>query len=309
MVRRVGLNGNCLGTPDLKIPEASLAKLLEASASAADCDTIGLLMGETWRLSDFGVLCLLLQHQPSLRDSLQALINYRHLLSDSIAIDVSEHGSASIVRCALITDRSQAGRQPMELAMAALMALCRHQLGADWQPQCVHFTHSAPTRLGVHQRVFGLNLTFNSDFDGLALRTSELHQHKADSDLLMAAYARSFIDSQPRPAQSQYHHAVLRALHHLMPQGQHSIQRIAQSLGMSARTLQRQLDTEGLSFQGLLNDLRKQRATQLVQGRTHSLTDVAHQLGFAETSVFSRWFRKHFGASPSCWQDQTKRGQ
>lgn len=264
MVRRVGLHGNCLSTPDLKIPEASLAQLLEASASAAACDTIGLKMGETWRLSDFGVLCLLLQHQPSLNDALQALVNYRHLLSDSIAIDVSEHGSSSVVRCALITERSQAGRQPMELAMAALMALCRHQLGADWQPQCAHFSHCAPAQLALHQRVFGLNLAFNSDFDGFALRTSELHQHKAGNDLIMATYAKSFIDAQPRPAQGPCHHAVLRALHHLMPQGQHSMQRIAQSLGMSARTSQRQLDAEGLSFQGLLNDLRKQRATQLV---------------------------------------------
>ena len=82
MLRHVGLDPSCLLTPDLRIPEVSLANLLDASSKTGDSRSLGLLMGESWRLSDFGVLSLLLQHQPTLRQALSEFKNYRHLLSE-----------------------------------------------------------------------------------------------------------------------------------------------------------------------------------------------------------------------------------
>ena len=69
----VGLDRQCLVSPDLRVPEASLAQVLEVSSRSAECQALGLLIGESWRLSDFGVLSLLLQHQPTLRRTLAEL--------------------------------------------------------------------------------------------------------------------------------------------------------------------------------------------------------------------------------------------
>lgn len=299
MLRHVGLDPSCLLTPDLRIPEVSLANLLEASSKSGDSRSLGLLMGESWQLSDFGVLSLLLQHQPTLRQALAELKNYRHLLSDSVVIDITEHQQVAVVQCALVTGRTHPGRQPMELAVAALLSLCRHQLGAHWMPRRVHFAHAAPLSTVIHQRVFGPHLEFGSGFDGLVLGTEELDRHRALSDPNMARYARDFIDLQPRGQTQKVSHAVHRAVHLLLPRGQHTIEQVAQQLGLSTRTLQRQLAEEGANFQSLVNDVRREQAQRLIEGQAHSITEVAHLVGFAETSAFSRWFGQQFGVAPS----------
>lgn len=303
MLRHVGLDPSCLLTPDLRIPETSLAHILEASSQSADSSALGLLMGESWRLSDFGVLSLLLQHQPTLRHALTELQQYRHLLSDSVVVDITDHAPLSIVQCALVTGRTHPGRQPMELAVAALLSLCHHQLGRDWMPRRVHFSHPAPPSIWIHQRVFGFHLEFGSGFDGIVLSKEELDRHNPLSDPHMARYAKDFIDLQPRRDQpQQVSQAVLRAVHILMPRGMHNIEQVGLTLGMSVRTLQRQLGQEGAQFLSLVNDVRREQALRLIEGQAHSITEVAQRVGFTETSAFSRWFGQQFGVAPSRWK-------
>lgn len=302
MLRHVGLDPSCLLTPDLRVPEISLANILEASSKSSEGQSLGLLMGETWRLSDFGVLSLLLQHQPTLRQALQAFQKYRHLLSDSVVVDIAEHPQLTVLQCALVTGRTHPGRQPMELAVAALLSLCRHCLGRDWMPRRVHFTHAAPASTLIHQRVFGPFLEFGADFDGLVLGKDELDRQNVLIDPGMARYARDFIELQPRSGAPKVSLGVLRAVHLLMPRGQHSIEQISQHLGVSPRTLQRQLEQEGANFQSLVNDVRREQALRLIEGQAHSITEVAQLIGFAETSAFSRWFSRQFGVSPSRWK-------
>jgi AraC-like DNA-binding protein len=301
MLSHVGLDQSCLHTPDLRIPEASLAAVLETSAKAAACSSLGLLMGESWRLSDFGVISLLLQHQPTLRQALLDLERYRHLLSDSVALSVTDYRTATVVRVVLVTGRPHPGRQPVELAVAALLSLCRFHLGARWMPRSVHFTHAAPESLGVHRRVFGAQLEFGSEFDGIVLAEGELDQLNPASDPHMARYAKDYIEMQPRGGRRCVAHDVRRAVHLLLPCGRASIEQVGHNLGMSPRTLQRQLEKAGQSFQSLLNDVRREQAVRCLEGQAHTVSQIAQLLGFAETSAFSRWFSSQFGVSPSRW--------
>ena len=302
MIQHVGLDQTCLLTPDLWVPEASLAELLEASAKATGGASIGLLVGESWRLSDFGVISLLLQHQPTLRHALTELKHYRHLLSDSLVVDLVEYPNVAVIQVALVTGRANPGRQPVEMVVGALLSLCRFQLGPRWLPRSVHFSHPAPTSMQIHQRVFHAPLEFGSEFDGIVLSKGELDQLNPLCDPYMARYARDYIDLQPRNDCGTVAHDVRRALHVLLPRGQNSIQQVGQSLGVSPRTLQRQLEQVGENFQSLVNDVRREQATRYLSGQTHSILQIAALLGFAETSVFSRWFSTQFGMPPSRWK-------
>lgn len=304
MIRYVGLDQTCLLTPDLWVPEASLAEMLESSAKAADSASIGLLVGESWRLSDFGVISLLLQHQPTLRQALIELKRYRHLLSDSLVLDLVEYPNVTVMQLALVTGRGAPGRQPVELVIAALLSLCRFMLGPRWAPRSVHFSHPAPVSLQIHQRVFRAQLEFGSEFDGMVLNKGDLDQLNPLSDPNMASYAKDYIDQQPRNGCGNVAHDVRRALHVLLPRGQNSIQQVGQSLGVSPRTLQRQLEQVGGNFQSLVNDVRREQAMRYLNGQAHSILQISALLGFAETSVFSRWFSTQFGMPPSRWKKE-----
>jgi AraC-like DNA-binding protein len=301
MLDRVGLDRECLRTPDLRIPEASLAELLESSAGAAEGASVGLLVAETWRLPDFGVISLLLQHEPTLRDALRELERYRHLISDSVVISVTDHRDLAVLRLDLVTGRSIPGRQPVELAIGALLSLCRFNLGPRWMPRSVHFTHPAPASVRIHLRAFGPRLEFGSEFDGIVLGRDELDRTNPASSPDMARYARQYIELQPRGGPGSIVHDVRRAVHAHLARGGHGLEQIGRSLGTSPRTLQRQLEDAGASFQSVVNEVRREQATRYLEGRAHNVSQIAELLGFAETSVFSRWFGNQFGVSPSRW--------
>lgn len=301
MVSHAGLDRQCLLTPDLRVPEALLTQVLEVSAKAADCATLGLLVGESWRLSDFGVISLLLQHQPSLRQTLFELKQYRHLMSDSVAINIAEYPNVSVLELSLVTSGALPGRQRIELAIGALLALCRFHLGAQWAPRRVHFTHASPASVQPHQRAFGPQLEFGSDFDGIVLGKGDLDRLNTASDPNMARYAQHFIDLQPRTGERNLAQDVRRSVHILLPRGRSHIDQISQSLGLSTRTLQRQLEQSGENFQALVNEVRREQATRYLEGRAHSVTQIAKLLGFAEISAFSRWFSQQFHMPPSRW--------
>jgi len=302
MVRHVGLDRQCLFTPDMRVPEASWTQVLETSAKAAQCNTLGLMVGESWRLSDFGVLSLFLQHQPTLRQTLIELKRYRHLLSDSVMVDIAEYPYVSVLQLALVAHRAHPGRHRLELAMGALLSLCRFQLGAQWTPRRVHFSHEAPANVQAHQCLFGPSLEFGSEFDGIVLGKDELDRVNTSSSPDMARYAQNFIDLQPRSSERNVAHDVRRALHVLLPRGRSNLDQVSQSLGMSARTLQRQLEQMGENFQSLVNEIRRDQATRYLDGRLYSITQITQLLGFAETSAFSRWFSQQFDMPPSRWR-------
>lgn len=93
---------------------------------------------------------------------------------------------------------------------------------------------------------------------------------------------------------SRVQHALLDAL----PDGAPSKPAIARALGMSARNLQRHLAEEGTSFKALLNEARVSLAGHYVEEGRLSVTAVAFVLGFADTSTFSRAFKRWTGLSP-----------
>lgn len=78
-----------------------------------------------------------------------------------------------------------------------------------------------------------------------------------------------------------------------------SLEETAAQLHVSPRTLMRQLKAEDCSWQELLDESRKARALWWLRSTTQPVDAIAARLGFADTSNFSRTFRRWFGKTPT----------
>ncbi|WP_326491241.1 AraC family transcriptional regulator [Paraburkholderia sp. HD33-4] len=311
-LHEVGLDPSCLTTPDLRIPESSLAEVIAVSACAAGTASLGVRIGEAWRLSDFGPLSLFLQHQPTLRHVLAQIENYRYLLSDSVVIHVEEIADVAVVHVGLVTGRPDPGPEIVELTVGVVFSLMRSVLGPQFLPRSVHFTHAAPAHLEVHRRFLGRHVEFGSQFDSIVLSRQDLDRPNPLADARLAHYAQQLLDLQPRYNPESLADNVRRTIHVLLPRGQGTIEPISLRLGLTPRTLQRQLEQTGQRFSTLLNEVRESLAVRYLIQPNHSMSDIADLLGFSELSAFSRWFSAEFGKPPSQWRnaylDQTPAG-
>jgi AraC-like DNA-binding protein len=74
---------------------------------------------------------------------------------------------------------------------------------------------------------------------------------------------------------------------------------IAKLLDVSDRSLRRQLQEQGISFRGLLDELRMQIALKYLRTTRLANEDIALALGFSDAANFRRAFRRWTNKSPS----------
>lgn len=312
MLREVGLGAANLADPEQRIPMTAVIALLENSASKADCPTFGLRMAESRQLADFGAISLLLSHQRTLRDMLGAVIEYRRLMNEALAIHIEDAGDTVILREDVVGDSPIPSRQTMDLAVGVTFGTCAALLGAHWRPHEVHFTHAAPPDLNVHWRVFGgrfgCRVEFDSEFNGIVCRAADLDFPNPAADAAMARYARRFVEPPPGVDQASVAHEVRKAIYLMLPMGHATIEQVSQGLGLSVRTLQRQLDDTGESFTDLLNGVRRDLAVRYMENKVYSLARVAALLGYSTPGSFTRWFAAQYGMPPATWRGMKQRG-
>ena len=72
----------------------------------------------------------------------------------------------------------------------------------------------------------------------------------------------------------------------------------AERFSLSVRTFRNRLSQQGETFQGILDAERQRQARQLLAETALSVKEIAWQLGFRESSNFSRVFKRWSGQTP-----------
>jgi AraC-like DNA-binding protein len=98
--------------------------------------------------------------------------------------------------------------------------------------------------------------------------------------------------------------AQVRAILEGAPTLAGSLSDIAAELGYSERGLRRQLVRSGTSYRKLLDQVREQRARNLLSGSTQPIKVVAGALGFESSSNFARSFKRWTGLTPKAFREQ-----
>ena len=99
--------------------------------------------------------------------------------------------------------------------------------------------------------------------------------------------------------ESRIDQRVIRQITQALSEGIPTISKIADQLGMSRRTLQRRLADQGLVYQELVDETRRDLAVRLLERNEFSLAEIAFLTGYAEQSTFTRAFKRWHGLTPT----------
>jgi AraC-like DNA-binding protein len=299
MLSEFGLPPRCLDEPELRVPLDAVRALLEASAARSGVEGFGLLLAEARQLSDLGPLGLLIREQPTLRSALEAFVHYGRRLNEALFLTTEEIGDVVVLREELIVGQSGSIRQSTELAIGVAYRVLRSFLGAQWRPRRVCFAHDAPADRSVHERVFGRNVEFGHDFNGIVCARSDLEVPNPNADPGIARLARQMLDADAATRSPDMAAQVRDVVVTLLGTGACSIDRVAQHVGVDRRTIHRHLARKGETFTGIVDAVRRELAERYVNEGRRSLAEVSSLLGFSAPSAFSRWYRQRFATKPS----------
>jgi AraC-like DNA-binding protein len=87
-----------------------------------------------------------------------------------------------------------------------------------------------------------------------------------------------------------------------------SFEQLARRLNVSPRTLRRHLTSEGTSFKNLLNDIRKEKAIELLNTTNFSIERIATELGYNDVPNFYHAFKTWTGTTPCNYRKMKEKG-
>lgn len=88
-----------------------------------------------------------------------------------------------------------------------------------------------------------------------------------------------------------------------IPSGNFTLEEIAHSLGISVRTLQRNLSAENTTFNEQLQTVQKMLAFHYLQNSNLTTKDISYLLGYADSNSFVRAFKKWTGMTITAYRE------
>ncbi len=85
-----------------------------------------------------------------------------------------------------------------------------------------------------------------------------------------------------------------------------SVEELAGELELPASTLRHRLASEGQTYRGIKDEIRRGLAIDRLTVGSKSIADIAAELGFLEPSAFHRAFRKWTGKSPAAFRRESR---
>lgn len=185
------------------------------------------------------------------------------------------------------------------IQVIVLVDIVRKTAGSRWYPSEITFR----SRFTPCQKAFELfsntRFLFGQNNTSITVPASLLCQPPLDSPSQQRPISLPTSISQ-RATESglDFPGSLKLALQAYLREKQLNVQAAAEIVGVSVRTLQRQLAQCGLSYSMLLDQARFEAAMDLLKDAGIRSLDVAYALGYEDPSHFSRAFRRIAGVSP-----------
>ena len=301
MMRKARLPPACLDKPDTPIAVAGLRRLLESSAEASGAEDFGLRLAERGGLTNFGTVGLIVREQATVGEAIDAFSRFIHIHHDGMRLDVARGKQAVTITMHLRGRKPSASRQSIDVALGSVHRIIRSLFGHDWRPLEVHLHHPPPHDRKRYREFFGCRVIFNAKDDAIVLSAHDMERRIPNAHPLIASYLRKRIEAiETRPA--SWEQKVDEVVRLLLAGGDCTVERVAEHLACTRRTIHRRLAASGTSFSAILDAQRADLVIQLIDDPGRPLADIAMQLGFSAQSAMARWFRSRFGCTITDWR-------
>ncbi|MFO2461782.1 AraC family transcriptional regulator [Pseudomonas sp. 15FMM2] len=300
------LAGSGICAADLNRPDTRITTNQEmrvcANAVALRRD-IGLDLGHQMHVSSYGMLGYALLTSATFGDALRLALRYPALLGTLFELSLREDGNHIWFTASDYREIPTMETFNVELCLVSLKVICDDLLGQPMPLLGARFEHPAPDYRARYAQRFACPLHFAACSNAFAFDKSWLDQPLPLADAIthqtMAERCRKQnLEFTGRQAWLGRIRQLLAAQLSAAP----GIEGLALQMNCSARTLRRHLHDLGCSYQELLDELRFERAKQMLGEDQLPIHRIAEQLGFSETASFRHAFVRWSGVAPSAFR-------
>jgi AraC-like DNA-binding protein len=299
MLRRVRLRQRDLAIEPAVIPYAAVVHLLDIAAAELECDDFGLRLSQRQNVEILGPIAVIARNSATVGEALDAVRRFMSFYSPAVALGVEPLGSSE---ARLTFDLTSADiprrRQTIELSLGVMYNTVRLLTRQRFVPKAVLFRHARGLPSGRYRKYFGARARFEQQRDALLFRSSYLDMALDHADTSLRDVVTDFVGEALSQRSLAVSDQVVVLVERLLPTLRCDLPIVAENLGLHPRTLQRRLAAESLVFEGIVEQVRRNRAETYLAESAIPMSHVAAMLGYAEQASFNRACHRWFGSTP-----------
>jgi AraC-like DNA-binding protein len=291
-----------LRDPNGRITASQMEIVSEGAMRQLDDEALGWFSRKLpW--GTLGMLCRASLPSPDLHVALKRWFRHHLLVTDDIRLELSVSPARAAVS---IRENRDLGA----MREFCLLSYLRYVHGyACWAVDSrislleVGFPFPRPAHGSVYPLLFPGPVSFDADGAHFAFDPKYLSLPQRRDDTALRAMLQHALPLTV--LQYRRDRLLVQRVHRLLsehPAERHDAPAVARRLHLSTRSLHRHLRQEGASLQGLKDEVRRERAIELLRRTEKPIKQVALAVGFADEKSFARAFRAWTGDSPSAYR-------
>jgi AraC-like DNA-binding protein len=311
-LRELGLPPTVRAESESEAPIGTVREAFEAAEDYARDPSLGLNLARNIERGRYGVIEFAARSAPTMHDAVSLMLRYQRLINNVATFSFERRGSSVALEHRLPGEHDALGRHANEFTIANVLVRARDLSGVSIVPARAWFAHPEPNDVGELVRFLGTeNVTFDAGASGLAFDAAIFDRRlpTADEPLLhlLDQYASTLLPDEGPPedplarVRSQVRRSVGR--------GPLTLAAIASAMHTSPRTLQRVLEASNATFQGVLDEVRRDLAFEALRDPSRAVNEIALSLGYSDGRAFLRAFRRWSNLTPLAYRHRALAGE
>lgn len=301
LLARTGMAEADFADQDARIPLGAYKALYRAGQDLTGDPALPLKFPEATRFEQISIVGLICQAAETMAGALKQLNRFSRLVVEVEGVSDGPRFQLTPREDGLwLQDRCAVEDFP-ELVEAALARftceMARHYPDFTFV-LAAHLTRARPAHAAEYEPILRAPVTFGAAWNALKIEPAwlnlEIHRPNRYAFGMFNGHADALLKSleDSKTTRGRVEALLIPLLH----TGELAMDEVAKALGLSRQTLYRRLKAEGVSFDQVLDDLRRRMAETYLEKL--SVNETAYLVGFSETSAFSRAFKRWTGSSP-----------
>lgn len=287
----------------------SLNQVLKACAAADRMSAdphFAYRAGLRLHVSSYGMYGFAILSSMDFRKTIEFAIAYHELATPLVEYDFREEAGVAtwaFVPVAQTRKDKRAAKFIIEMQFGILLSLFRDVMGPSFAVRALQFAFDPPDDAATYPELFGCPVQFGQSTNALVFESAWLDRRPEFGNQITYRSVRGLCEAMVEEFKLRAGVAGQlrrRLMHNLMRPM--SIDRAAEAMRMSSRTLRRKLGEEKTSFRRIVADLRRDAALRYLSDTALTVEDIAELLGFSDAANFRHAFRRWTHAQPSAYR-------
>ena len=301
LLEHTGIEPTAFTDPKARLTYQQVIVLTNNLLRLCNDPTLGLAIGDSIKINQFGMLGYAILSCANLRQALNLGLKYHVLVDPAFNFEVCEEDDITSIRLTSHIPIENIYYLLSDIFLANFVNLGRFLTGQDIMPNAININRPKPEYFEVYQSYFlGCPIHWDQPRTEIIINTDLLDTPTTLADESTAKMAESQcadILSRMGPKEG----IVVKVRRILLSNPGHfpAIETVASQLATSTRTLSRSLQEVSTSYQKILDEVRKEMAIEYLKTSSLPIEEVAALIGYNDPSNFRKAFKRWTGKPPS----------